>query len=656
MAKLSDLVNQARQLFDAAKASEALKILEAADCASDQTGNALRLALESALAANAAPQSAAWFRDLVRHPSSAAHRNFLRRVCPEVLAINESAAPLSVAVLGNVTLEPFADELILEAAAENLRPVFHVGGFDQFQNEILNDAGAFYQQADDAVILLLDYRPLAPSLYNYNLAVGDADVRQDIARLADELSALASRVAEKKKCNVLMTLPVCPTAAVGGFLEGRACAGQSGLMAQLRAMLCERFAGQNGCFLLDSELEFSAIGKNNAFDPVMDYLAHQPYSIAGLVALARKSASFCRQTRGKARKCLVLDLDNTLWGGIIGEDGMEGIQLGPDKIGRAFVDFQRQILRLHMQGVILAVCSKNNQADAEEVFANHPHMILKPEHFASMCINWVDKPTNIRQLARDINIGLDSMVFLDDNPVERASVRLMIPEVLVPELPKDPARYPAFLAGLDVFQTLQITEDDLNRGRSYAQDRGRKDLQRTVGNIQEYYESLQMSVKITPVSEAEIPRMAQLLQRTNQFNLTTRRHTENELRDNLASGRWRAFALRSMDRFGDNGLVGAAILEISAGFCRVDSLLMSCRVLGRNIEVAFLAWLVSYARANGATKFIGEFIPTKKNMQVENFYAANGFASLAPQDALRLWELPVGQAGPQIPSYIRVES
>jgi FkbH-like protein len=378
--------------------------------------------------------------------------------------------------------------------------------------------------------------------------------------------------------------------------------------------------------------------------------------------LARDFASFVRQAKGKARKCLALDLDNTLWGGIIGEDGLEGIKLGHDGIGRAFMDFQREVLRLHEQGVILAVCSKNNEADALEVFQKHPDMVLKLEHFAALRINWLDKPGNLRSLAEEINIGIDSFVFLDDNPIERGAVRQLAPEVLVPDLPRDPAEYPDFVRGLTCFNTLQLTDEDLKRGQFYAAERQRKTLQESAGNLDDYLKSLGMLLHVTPIDDFTRPRIVQLIHRTNQFNLTTRRHSEVDVLNMTPERGYHIFSIRLEDRYGDNGTVGVAILRLlddDPAFPRqrvalLDTLLMSCRILGRNVEQMFLAYLTDFAAQRGAQQVIGEFVPSAKNRMVADFYPKFGYDPLPANGNTRRWALPLTQRRIERPPYITV--
>jgi FkbH-like protein len=321
----------------------------------------------------------------------------------------------------------------------------------------------------------------------------------------------------------------------------------------------------------------------------------------------------------------VLDLDNTLWGGIIGEDGIEGIKLSNASPGIEYVDFQRGLLSLYNRGVILAVCSKNNYDDAIKVFQEHPAQVLKEEHFASMRINWQNKAANIAELAKEINIGLDSMVFFDDNPVERAQVSQTLPEVLVVELPKNPRLYRETLENLNVFDVLSLTKEDLVRGEMYAGKRKRAELEQSASSIEDFLRTLDLKVKIQPVNNFDTPRVVQLIGKTNQFNLTTRRHTDAEVRQFRESKDAIVYSMAVTDKFGDEGVVGVAIVKIKDDDWWVDSLLMSCRVIGRSVETALIAKIVADARESKAKRIIGEYIPTKKNPPAADLYERHGF-------------------------------
>mgnify|MGYP001034873431 CR=1 FL=1 len=335
----------------------------------------------------------------------------------------------------------------------------------------------------------------------------------------------------------------------------------------------------------------------------------------------------------KRKKCLVLDLDNTLWGGILGEDGIAGIALGGDYPGKAYLLFQKYLKELSRQGVMLAACSKNNLADVREMWHTHPDAVLKEEDFVALKINWDDKATNIRELARELNIGLDSMVFVDDNPAERSLVGTALPEVCVPEFPEHPYMLPAFLKELaeNHFPVYSLTGEDLAKTAQYKANMLRDELKNECLDMGDYLRSLEIRLKVREADDITIPRAAQMTQKTNQFNLTTRRYTDADLRAMQTRGT-RIFTLSVRDKFGDSGISGLCIVTRQATEAHIDTFLLSCRILGKRIEYALLDHIVGGLKEEGIETITAEYIPTAKNSQTVNFYEQGGFSLLDTAD------------------------
>ncbi|MBO4871672.1 MAG: HAD-IIIC family phosphatase [Muribaculaceae bacterium] len=348
-----------------------------------------------------------------------------------------------------------------------------------------------------------------------------------------------------------------------------------------------------------------------------------------------------RELALKRKKCLVLDLDNTLWGGILGEDGPAGIQLGGDYPGKAFTYWQAALLELGKNGVILAVCSKNNEADVFDAWQRNPYMVLKKEHFAAFRINWQDKATNIQELASELNIGLDSMVFVDDNPTERELVRQLLPMVEVPEFPQRPYELMSFFKSLveHYFQVYSVTSEDMKKTEQYKQNAQRRAAQASFTDMDDYLRSLEMSLHIMSVDKFNLSRLAQMTQKTNQFNLTTKRYVESDLRQMLADG-CRIYCVSVSDRFGDNGITGEIILRpMDATTIEIDSLLLSCRILGKGIETAFINTILNLLADDGVKTVKASYIKTAKNAQVEDFYDRMGFTVTGVVDDIKHYQL-----------------
>jgi FkbH-like protein len=377
-----------------------------------------------------------------------------------------------------------------------------------------------------------------------------------------------------------------------------------------------------------------------------------PIAADCLVHLADAYMHFIHPLIGKVCKVLVVDLDNTLWGGVLGEDGPQGIQLNLEYPGAAYRAFQRVILDLYERGVILAICSKNDTVEALEVLENHPHMLLRPKHFASTRINWDEKTENLRQIATELNVGLDSLAFLDDSPVERAAVRNRLPEIYVVDLPVDAIGYAQALRECPVFERTNLSAEDKERGRYYAEQRQRAELQKSAGSLEEFYYSLEMKAEVSEADASTIPRIAQLTQKTNQFNLTTRKRTEQEVTLLAQDPHTRVFAVRLTDRFGDNGIVGAAISRIRGECCEIDTFLLSCRVIGRTVETAMLACIAEAAHRDGAKELTGWYFPTRKNAPAGDFYARHGFTQISEDQGNSLWRFDLTKGQIEGPSWI----
>lgn len=324
----------------------------------------------------------------------------------------------------------------------------------------------------------------------------------------------------------------------------------------------------------------------------------------------------------KRKKCLILDLDNTLWGGVLGEDGIDGIQIGGDYPGKAFLYWQEALLQLSKQGVILTVCSKNNEQDVLEVWEKNPFLVLKKEHFATYRINWTDKATNIKEIAEELNIGLDSFVFVDDNPTERALIRQMLPMVEVPDFPEQPYELPSFFKKLvyDYFKVYSITDEDKKKTQQYKANASRVQAQKGFADFNKFLESLDIQISIEAANEFNVQRIAQMTQKTNQFNLTTKRYTDADVRNFIEKG-WKIWCISVADKFGDNGITGCVMINGNT----IDTFLLSCRILGKGIEIAFIKKVMELLREMGNNELTAQYLPTAKNGQVKDFYEKCGF-------------------------------
>lgn len=384
--------------------------------------------------------------------------------------------------------------------------------------------------------------------------------------------------------------------------------------------------------LIDTDALVRALGERQVRDFRGMYAFSQPFSTDFLLQVAREWMTTIRPLRGKVHKCIVLDLDNVLWGGVVGEVGPLGVALGQEYPGNAYQQFQRVLLELHNRGVILAMNSRNNEADVDEVFEKNKQMVLQKSHFSYGVVNWKTKAENLSVIAKELNIGLDSLIFIDDDPVNRDMVRQQLPEVCVPEWSMPPEEYVSALLNLDVFEARASTKEDAERGNMYAAEQERKRVQAEVPTLQEYLKTLGMVVEISTNNTEHLPRLAQLTQKTNQFNLSTRRSTEQELTRWIDEGAF-VYSGEVRDTFGPYGVTVMGICRpLGATDVELTTFLMSCRVMGREVEKAFLRAVVEDLSKKNFTHLRASFIPTKKNMPVSTLLPDMGATEIEERE------------------------
>jgi FkbH-like protein len=563
---------------------------------------------------------------------------------------------VKVGLLGNATLDHLQNYLKVELYKAGLRPELYAGGFGQYTQEILDPESGLYAFAPDVLVLAIHPSRLFPNLHSFPFDMTVEERRAEVAAGLETMRVLIETFTKRCPSIMLVHNMAVPQHLALGTLDLRDELGQVALFNMINLQLAEMVRDQfRNVYVLDEDAIQSRCGKAQATDERMWLAARLPWSDSVLRALSQEYMRFIRPLKGLNKKCIVLDLDNTLWGGVIGEDGLAGIQLGTEAPGSAYVAFQRELERLWRRGILLAISSKNNLDDAMSVFEQHPDMVLKLSHFAAYQINWEPKEQNIRDIAKELNIGLDSLVFLDDNPMERARVRAELPMVLTPEMPKDPAHYRRALLELGVFDTLALTEEDRNRNKLYAEQQARQQYEATFssGTLNDYLAGLQMTVDIAPADGLTLPRIAQLTNKTNQFNLTTRRYTEAQIEEMRARGSL-VFGMGVADRFGDNGLVGVAIVSPgSHDTWEIDTLLMSCRVMGREAETALLSVIAQQVREHGARHLEGWYIPTAKNAPVKAFYPRHGFTATSEKpDGSVLYTFDLNESEVIVPEWL----
>jgi FkbH-like protein len=538
------------------------------------------------------------------------------------------SGPVRLAILGSSTLQHLHAGIRIGALRRGMWVATYENGYGQYFQDLLDPRSKLHQFKPTAVLFAYDTQHLTAGA-NAGLRSAEAKTIRDA--VCEQMRECWRLAREAFGCQIIQQT-LLPALPVLGNNEQRLPGSRAAITERINAWLREA-ADQFGVELLALDTRVARDGLSAWYDPALWHRSKQEVSPQAGPMYGDLVARLLAAKAGRSFKCLVLDLDNTLWGGVIGDDGLDGIVLGQGSpLGEAHVAMQEYARELSWRGVILAVCSKNDEANALEAFERHPEMVLKRSDIACFKANWNDKAQNLRAIAAEINIGMDSLVFLDDNPAERALVRRELPMVGVPEVGDDPSYYPLALANGGYFEGISVTAEDLERTRQYQANIARGALKASAADMPSYLRSLEMEFIWQRFNAVDLQRIVQLINKTNQFNLTTRRYDENAVRAIMADPRAVGLQLRLVDRFGDNGVIGIIIGRAESEDFVIDTWLMSCRVLGRQVEAATLNLIVEEAKAMGAKRLVGEYRPTKKNGMVKDHYAKLGFAVASNSD------------------------
>ena len=502
---------------------------------------------------------------------------------------------------------------------------FYVAGFNQVSQEVLMPTSGLKTFQPDVVILFVDIEE-----YLWDILTDSRDINKATSML-DDLLGLIRQYAESFKY-VLVNDGV-----VRDIFDGLNDWLAYDLVDYYNRGLREIDERYDNMHVARYGALIRRYGWNNLYSDKMMYLGSIRFSKLGFKKIAEMYASYIRAIWGKTKKVLVLDADNVLWGGIIGEDGIEGIKLDAQKEGRIYRDFQRIVRLLSSKGIPLAINSKNNEYDVREVLQKHPYMVLKEDDFAVMKINWRDKASNLQEIAEEMNLGVDSFVFVDDSPFERSLVREKLPQVVVPEFPQDVATLPVWISDIEkrYFPKVYVTDDDRKRKDMYKAQVQRSQFMKSASNIEDYLRGLEMKMYVNVDDISAVKRIAQLTQRTNQFNMTTKRYTEQDIKEFMESDNYHVFHMRLVDRFGDNGIVGVVIVKKEDKEAEIDTFLMSCRVIGREAERAFMWFVEKYLADEGVEFVYAKYIPTKKNKLIMSKYEDLNYSLVKEADGIK---------------------
>ena len=549
----------------------------------------------------------------------------------------QSRRSARLAVTSSYTTAQLVGMIRLAALREGIDLTLYEGEYGQYRQDVIDPQSALYAFDPDYVLI-------APHEGVLEFPQFSDSPEQDVAGELTRWVGLWTLITERSRARVIQHNFALRPEVPLGHLSVRLPESRYMMIQALNARLGE--AAAEAVSIVDCDRLAASFGRAKWFDDRYWYFSKQAVALDALPVLARHTVATLAACLGLSRKCLVLDLDNTLWGGVIGEDGLAGVKLGGGTGGEAFVAFQEYVLKLKERGVILAVASKNNEADVLEVFERHPDMRIRLNDISIFLANWNDKPANLRQIAETLNIGLDALVLADDNPAERQLVRQVLPDVDVIALPSDPAYYVRTLSEYLRFETSWLTTEDLERTKQYRARSEVAKFQTSSRTLEDFYRSLEMRAMIAPFDELHLPRISQLIEKTNQFNLTTRRHGVAEIRGFMEDPDCVTLYLRLRDRFADHGLVSLLIACRDGDVLDIETWLMSCRVIGRTVEEALAAALCREAERLGCTKLRGTYIRSPKNELVHDLYLSLGFRLRTEAENSTAWEYDLSSQGP----------
>jgi FkbH-like protein len=569
---------------------------------------------------------------------------------------------LKTYVVRSVTVEPVLPFLTTEAVLSNYVLELQVGGYGSYVDEMLSPQSALAKFKPDLVFVFLDLEEMAgrlPELCADGIGAGvEEEIEECLARMAQLLRSFRSGNSARLLLQGLVVPDLTSLGDVGDANLPHSLTNAVQRLNQRLAALCSTIAD---CVFFDVDRLAARYGRARWRDARMFYVSRLPIASDSFRAYSRGLVRSFSTLFRASRKVLCTDLDNTLWGGVLGEDGPEGIATGSAFPGNCYLDYQKYLKQLASRGILLAIVSKNNEADVREAFQiRSADLALSLDNFVARKINWNEKSDSIRELAQELSLGLDSFVFVDDNPVECEAIRQELPDVAVVVAPiLEPWRLVEVLSEQPFFDAAVVTDDDVNRLNEYKSQAQRAELATSLGNRDEFLASLEIVCTFQSALQAPLSRAVQLLAKTNQFNLTTRRHSAAEIEEFASTAGGHAVVVRVRDRFGDAGVVGLALARNQGDSCCIDSLLLSCRVIGRGIETALLAYLGEHALRTGVRRLVGEFIATKKNAPCANFYIDHGFTECVPSEEVQsdsiFYELDLTASAPARPKWITLE-
>jgi len=550
----------------------------------------------------------------------------------EKLDIHNFNKKIKVAFLSSFTINGLSESLKVKCSKKQISCNPYVAGYNQYNQEILDKKSGLYFFSPDITFLILDTRSIFGDLFHFPYSITKSERENFVNEKINEIINLITKFNKTSNSKLVITNLALPNYSPYGIAETKTSYSFHDAIIDFNKKLKENLLNINSVYVFDFFKFIIKHGENNVFNFQNYLFGDIKISLDYIPYLANELMPYIISFLGLTKKCIVVDLDNTLWGGVVGEDGFDGIRLGPQPPGNAFIEFQKYLKALSQRGIILVINSKNNFDDAIQVIREHPFMILKENDFSCIKINWNDKASNMLEISKELNIGLESFVFFDDDPVNRELIKKTMPEITTPDLPHDPSLYSEVIQSLHDFSTFQITSEDTSRGQMYLEEKQRTVSKNFSSNISEFLKTLNLEIEIKETNSFTIPRISQLTLKTNQFNLTTQRYQEDQIQKFSEDTDVLINCVQIKDKFGDNGITGVFIVKkTNSDEWFLDTFLLSCRVMGREAEKAMLYFIINQAKKNNVKRIKAKFIPTLKNKPIadflpnSNFYQENDF-------------------------------
>jgi len=563
---------------------------------------------------------------------------------------NEHKNHTNIAFLSSFTINGLSETVQVKCNEKKIYCDTYAGGYNQFSQEILNLKSKLYDFSPNLTFLILDLTECTWGSILFSYSYTEKEKKELINSKLNELFEIITFFVKNSNSKLVLTNFNSPSYSSYGIASMKSNFNLKDMVLYMNKKLQEFTINKNSIFIFDFDAFVSKFGEKNVFNYQNYFFGDIKIDLDYIPYFANELIPYIIAQLGISKKCIVLDLDNTLWGGIVGEDGFDGIKLGPQLPGNTYLEFQKNLKALKNRGIILAINSKNNFNDAIQVINEHPNMILRKEDFSSIMINWNNKVSNMYEIAQELNIGLDSIVFFDDDPVNRELMRTSLPDILTVELPKDSSEYVNTLHELPEFSMFEITDEDSKRSEMYAQQQTRKEFEISTPNLEDLLRNLSLELIIKKSNNFTNPRISQLILKTNQFNLTTKRYTAEEILnftndENIIIG-----CAQVKDKFGDHGITGVFIIKkLNSNEWFLDTFLLSCRIIGREIEKGILNYIINEAKKNGIKIIKSQYVRTEKNTPIQDFLPNCGFKQIN-----NFWEYDLNNAF-NMPDFIKIE-